>query len=483
MSKYLQEAFKLTAKSLKEEVKNPVVAAKSTKLLKNEYSHLKLLTEAVTVPSITRIATYALPIVKKMLPKLIAGSLVSLQPIDAPKAFIRFLKYKKTTAKGVNVADEEVPINLTGGDEGYNPYYSSDKQSVRVEITVAAGVATAAFASGAANADYHPLANVADITAADDWEYALEDADYDDYTTLVTAGAFTYATPSTLALTVDGVVFTITFDGSTAPAVGGTGTVSALADGTYYLTLQVPFEIENTSLTSGYEFQVEQIQIDAETRQLIASITLESLLSGQKMGIEGDKELVDINTAALSVELDRWVVKTLWDAAKASPVSTVTVDAAAPSASTPNIYTDAASFYSHILRPLLEQRNQILKKSFRGRGNFVVVGLDVLAVLELIGKLPGMDMEEMQIGEVGTLDNKWKVFSDVYFPDTQILHGYRSRTNELNAGGVFAPFIPVMMTPPDFNSSDFSFNYGMFTSAGVKVYDNTCYGRMKVTGL
>lgn len=482
MNNYLQEAFRMTAKALKEEVKSPVVAAKSTTLLKNEYSHLKLLTEAVTIPSITRIATYALPIVKKMLPKLIAGSLVSLQPIDAPRAFIRFLKYKKTTAKGVNEANEEIPANFTGGDEGYNPYYASEYQPIRLEITVDGtnAITAASFTSGKANANYHPLASVADVVAAG-WDIEFVNDAGADFTASASAGAFTYASPSTLAMTLGTGVVTLTFDGATVPAI--TTAASGLAADTYYLNILVPYEVENTSLTTGHEFSVEQIQIDAETRQLIASITLESLLSGQKMGIEGDKELVDINTAALSVELDRWVVRTLRTAARNSTVTAVTVDASAPSASTPNIYTDAASFYSHILRPMIQQRNEILAKSFRGRGNFAVVGLDVLSILELIGKIPGIDAEEMQIGEVGTLDNKWKIFSDVYYPAAEILQGYRSRTNELNAGGVFAPFIPVMMTPPDFNSNNFTFNYGMFTSAGVKVYDNTCYGLMNVTGI
>ena len=482
--KYLQEVFKKTAGRIKEDYsKSPSKMDKTMRMLKNEYGHLKKLTEAVAMSNVTRIATYSLPIVKKILPKLIAGELVSLQPIDAPDAYIRYLKYTKRVSKGVDVAGSVIPENIIGGS-GYAGKY----QLLKLKITTGAtGIVTAVdFVSGLANANYHPLASVADILSAG-WEFMLLGNDGNNYDSIVLAGAFTYASPATLALTLDGAttdaVITLTFDGATAPTITTAG-LGLPASAELYLDINVPFEMENTTLTTGIEFNITQLPIHAEAKQLIASITLESLLAGQKMGIEGDAELVDINTAMITVEMDRWVIQALRYAAwKESTVTKVTLDGGAPTATPVTIYTGAEGFYSHLLRPLTMQRNDILAKSFRGRGNFLVMGLDSLGVLEMTGKIKGIDLEEQQIGEVGILDNKWKVFCDVIYKPGEILHGYRGKTNELNAGGVFAPFIPVMLTPPDFRSSDFTFNYGVFTMAGVKVYDPTCYGIARVTGI
>jgi len=278
---------------------------------------------------------------------------------------------------------------------------------------------------------------------------------------------------------------TVTFDGSTAPSITAAGS-GFDASKTYFIEVEVPFEIEDTSLTSESKFQVTQITMEAKVRQLRSSISLESLLTGNKIGIEGDKELIDVISAELAVELDRYVLRTVWKSALNSPVAVKTMDAGAPASAATNIFTDAFGFYSHLLRPLNQQRFEIYKKSFRGAGNFIVTGADVLSVLMLSGLLSDDGMQALangHIGEAGVLAKTWHVFADVMFPEREILHGYRSTSRDLDAGGVLGIFIPLVMTPPQFKIDNFSFNYGVFTSAGCSVYDNSVYGRILVNNL
>jgi len=277
----------------------------------------------------------------------------------------------------------------------------------------------------------------------------------------------------------------VTFNGSTAPAIIAAGT-GFDASKTYYVEVEVPFEIEDTSLTSEEKFNVTQVMLEAKVRQLRASISLESLLTGNKIGIEGDRELIDVISAELGVEVDRYALRTVWKSALTSPVPVKTMDAGSPTGSPLNIYVDAFGYYSHLLRPLNTQRFDIYKYSYRGPGNFLVTGPDTLSVLQLTGLLSDDGMKALSnghIGEAGTLAKTWNVYADVVFPQGEILQGYRNSTRDLDAGGVMGIFIPLVMTPAQFKIDNFSLNYGVFTSVGCAVYDNTVYGRVLVNNL
>jgi len=260
---------------------------------------------------------------------------------------------------------------------------------------------------------------------------------------------------------------------------------AVLTDGDFLsISVLLPYELEDSTLSnvfSGVEFDITFLPIYTTPRYLNAKLTAYSLLAGQKMGINPDQELLDYNAAAMAVEIDRWGISQLRKAALVDsnvPLRTYDATAATP---TGGIYTDASSYYSHILRTLIGQRNDIYKAAFRGKGNFMVTSTEVSAIFETLNKLEPVNMEGDKIAYAGKLAGMWETYIDPYYVENEVLMGYASGKNDMKAGAVYAPFIPMYLTPPDYKGDTFQFVYGIVSSAGFRVYDNDNYGVTTVT--
>ena len=86
------------------------------------------------------------------------------------------------------------------------------------------------------------------------------------------------------------------------------------------------------------------------------------------------------------------------------------------------------------------------------------------------------------IYKVGTLMNKWIVYEDPFFARDQMLIGLKG-SSFLDAGYVWAPYIPLQVTPTFLDPNDFSFRKGMRTRYAKKLLRAEFYGQMKVTNL
>ena len=86
------------------------------------------------------------------------------------------------------------------------------------------------------------------------------------------------------------------------------------------------------------------------------------------------------------------------------------------------------------------------------------------------------------IYKVGTLMNKWVVYEDPFFESDQMLVGLKG-ASFLDAGFVWAPYIPLQVTPTFLDPADFSFRKGLRTRYGKKVLRSEYYGRVSFTGL
>ena len=76
---------------------------------------------------------------------------------------------------------------------------------------------------------------------------------------------------------------------------------------------------------------------------------------------------------------------------------------------------------------------------------------------------------------VGTLSNRFTVYKDPYFPRNQILVGYKGGSY-LETGYVYAPYVPLIVTPTIFAPEDFTPRKGVMTRYGKKMVRNDFYG-------
>ena len=123
----------------------------------------------------------------------------------------------------------------------------------------------------------------------------------------------------------------------------------------------------------------------------------------------------------------------------------------------------------------------------RGGANFLVCSPDVATILESI---PGYaadtngDKSQFAMGvqKVGLLNSRFTVYKNPYMTDNVILMGYRG-AQFLETGAVYAPYVPLIMTPLVYDPTNFTPRKGVMTRYAKKMVRPEFYGTIKVHGL
>ena len=131
--------------------------------------------------------------------------------------------------------------------------------------------------------------------------------------------------------------------------------------------------------------------------------------------------------------------------------------------------------------------NKIHQKTMRGGANFLVCSPDVATILESIpGYAADTDGTKMQfamgVQKVGLLNSRFTVYKNPYMTDNVILLGYRG-AQFLETGAVYAPYIPLIMTPLVYDPTNFTPRKGVMTRYAKKMVRPEFYGTIKVNGL
>jgi hypothetical protein len=133
--------------------------------------------------------------------------------------------------------------------------------------------------------------------------------------------------------------------------------------------------------------------------------------------------------------------------------------------------------------------NKIHQKTLRGGANFLVCSPSVATVLESI---PGFastsdgDVTKASyafgIQKSGNLNNRYTVYKNPYMTENVILMGYRG-SQFLETGAVFAPYVPLIMTPLVYDPETFTPRKGLLTRYAKKMIRPEFYGRVFVNDL
>lgn len=139
-------------------------------------------------------------------------------------------------------------------------------------------------------------------------------------------------------------------------------------------------------------------------------------------------------------------------------------------------------WYETLVEKILHVSNQIHKKTLRAKANFIVTSPEVGTILEstlAFRPVMSMDVKETSFGlgveNVGTLNNRFNVFVSPYFPRNRVLVGYKG-DSFLETGYVYAPYVPLIVTPTIFAPEDFTPRKGVMTRYAKKVVRPEFYG-------
>jgi len=131
--------------------------------------------------------------------------------------------------------------------------------------------------------------------------------------------------------------------------------------------------------------------------------------------------------------------------------------------------------------------NKIHQKTLRGGANFLVVSPDVATIIESIpGYASTADNGDAQfafgVTKIGALNSRFQVYKNPYMKENVILMGYRG-TQFLETGAVYAPYIPLIMTPLVYDPKNFTPRKGVMTRYAKKMLRGEFYGKVFVDGL
>ena len=126
--------------------------------------------------------------------------------------------------------------------------------------------------------------------------------------------------------------------------------------------------------------------------------------------------------------------------------------------------------------------NEIHRLTLRGGANFVVVSPKIATILEsLPGYMSNTDGNQEQfamgVSRVGNIANRFTVYKNPYMTENLLLVGFRG-SNFLETGAVYAPYVPLMMTPLVYDPSDFTPRKGVMTRYAKKMIRPEFYAKI-----
>ena len=254
------------------------------------------------------------------------------------------------------------------------------------------------------------------------------------------------------------------------------------------------------------DIKIESISVTAVTRKLRArwSPELAQDLNAYH-SLDAEVELTQILSEQIALELDREILNDLltqanganfyWSRAPGKFVNKETgseisrTDTLRPG---PAFTGTVREWYETLVETIIDVANTIHRKTLRGSANFVVVGPDIATILESsVLYKPTYTMDgDGQVGSpmtvgaerVGNLSNRFTVYKDPYFPRNKLLVGYKGGSY-LETGYVYAPYVPLIVTPTIFAPEDFTPRKGVMTRYGKKMVRSDFYGTVTVRDL
>ena len=234
--------------------------------------------------------------------------------------------------------------------------------------------------------------------------------------------------------------------------------------------------------------------ITAKTKKLKAVWTPEFAQDlAAYQNIDAEAELTNIMSEYISMEIDLEILDMLIADAAAgteywSVTSNKTIDANG-TVGAAGYYNTQGQWFQTLGTKIQKVSNKIHQLTLRGGANFLVTSPTVATVLESIPGFASNNngdaaQEEYAFGvqKVGTINNRYKVYKNPYFTDNLILMGYRG-TQFLETGAVFAPYIPLIMTPLIYDPNTFTPRKGLLTRYAKKMLRPEFYGKIYVSGL
>jgi hypothetical protein len=486
-------------------------------------------------------AGIALPLVRKVFGQIAAKEFVSVQPMNLPSGLVFFLDFQYGTTKnpfttgnsmyGNRNASGQYPFATpaaAGGLYGAGRFtYSTNQFSASgATVTTASGYVSASSAA-LKQAQWAALGYEsslsASVAAGQIWTLTVNglgapSASFDVDGVrgfLVSASGTTNIVPANVlqaytGISTDGTTLTFYITGSSSEVGGNITPIvfynkktadNARGDFEDPTTTTLPtYSTPNAQSNSGISIpeiniSMQSQAITAKTKKLKAVWTPEFAQDlNAYQNLDAEAELTNIMSEYISLEIDLEILDMLIEDAAAgteywSAINNVTLDASTLPTASLGFFNTQGAWFQTLGTKIQKLSNKIHQLTLRGGANFMVISPTIATIIESI---PGFasnsngDAADMEyafgVQKAGQFNSRYTVYKNPYMTENTILVGFRGK-QFLEAGAVFAPYIPLIMTPLIYDPTTFTPRKGLLTRYAKKMLRPEFYGKIYINGL
>ena len=247
-----------------------------------------------------------------------------------------------------------------------------------------------------------------------------------------------------------------------------------------YDSLELETEIGEVS------FKLDSVTVSVEERKLRATWSPELAQDVAAFhNIDAEAELTAILSEQIAAEIDREILR---DLRKSAPwQARWDVNGWRRLAGFSTNYTQK-DWNQELMTKINQISAQIHKATLRGGANFIVVSSEISALFDNLEYFhvsdasAESDQYNMGIERVGSLSGRYQVYRDPYSPAWSIIIGHKGKSL-LDTGYIYAPYVPMQLTPTMYNPFNFAPVKGIITRYAKKLVNNKFYGAVRVDGL
>ena len=464
----------------------------------------------------------ALPLVRRIFGEISAQEFVSVQPMNLPSGLIFFLDFKYGSANQANhIKDTDIFGNTSASGDpsgglygsGRGGYSINDRDSALIansniteasaswkdvefepslSSSVAVGTANQIVKLTVTKANFLTAAPRADLEGIRSFEVSGSDISesFPAYTTVDDTNVNFFVKTTDGRMTVAGIGLKY-HEQPTAAQRGDFEQSSFTTPGPSSADdLQIP----------EVDIQLKSEAIVAKTRKLKAvwtpelaqdlnayhSVDAEAELTAmlsEYIAMEIDLEILDMLSLNADAKTAYWSAKVgfEYDGSGTGAGAWTQVSGAS------NAYTKSSWFQTLGIK-IQSVSNAIHQKTLRGGANFVVVSPETATILESVSGYvantgaASSKTYAMGVEAVGSINNRYTVYKNPYMTTNDILIGFRG-SNFLETGAVYAPYVPMIMTPLVYDPQNFTPRKGVMTRYAKKMVRPEFYGKVIVADI
>jgi len=388
-------------------------------ILENEAKYAETLNEATFSGAIKSVPKLIMPLARRVMTNVVADQLVGVQPLKERTGICMSLKYVYASDSTVDLGDANV---ASAEAARYNALVQNDPDAPKA--TIDGSVVT-----------YPAGSEVSFVSGVNQYAQSMK------------------------APIAEGDAQTENGEQMSLNPVGNTADFNQFKETTLKFT---------------------QTTVTAKTRKLAAQWSLEAAQDAQaSLGINIEKEMITALAQTIANDIDR----ELLTAIEGKVGYTTTYDYANVSGT-----NSMAEKYQAMYSKVLEVSNQIAVRTRRGAANWMIVNPNVLTILQTLKSFnfaPSTSsyVDPTNIGLAGTIEGRFKVFTDIIRTSDDILMGYKGNT-ETDTGIVYMPYVPLEVSPTILDGNSFMPRVMLSTRYGIA--DNMMgadayYGKVNVS--